>query len=207
MNMIKLKINGTNYEINPVSSLSFKDFNKIIVKGNVTDLKEYIAVTTDIPIDDLMSAKVEGVNFPALHQMIFDVDIEKTIKDPKKTLSFRGQTVLTDSLEMETFGKVYYYDLYLQKFGDKKINHYELMLYALAIALTEKLDSSIEGIYDELAEKNWRQVLPQGFFLNKRLAKKNRRLTRLLASFTHQLRSQNLRTLDCRRKLIAMERN
>ena len=88
---MKIKLNGTAHEIKPVSKLSFNEFNAIIIKAEISDLKEYIAASIDAPIKELMSAEMSGGSLSALHERIFDIDQDAVLKDKKETLEYDGE--------------------------------------------------------------------------------------------------------------------
>lgn len=167
-----LNINNKKYNVKPLSKLSFQEFSKMMVEKEVFDLKEYISCFIEIPIADLMSAEIKTVSMPALHASLFDIDIESTIKKHPETLIFNGEYYITENITLVSFGQNYIFDLYFQQFKSKKINEYELYLYALACALSKDYSTTgAQKIYDELSELNWREVLPVAFFLAKKLLK------------------------------------
>jgi len=182
---MKLKINQKEYYIKSLSKLTFKEFNKIIGDGNAIDLPSYLSLFCDIPIDQLNSAQLTGFNIPAAHQLIFNIDIEKVIKDKKETVIFRDQAISMESLRFKTFGQSYAFEMIRQQ----KPNEFELSVYALAIALSTSLDPEyIKEVYNELSHQIWTKVLPQGFFLHKKFCNSKMALISLYLRFTLKLK-------------------
>lgn len=170
---MKLTINNTSHEITPISKLTFSEFNKLMVKNEVFELKEYISCFIDMPIEELMSAEIKTLSMPALHASIYDIDIEKTVKDCPSTIPFDDDIYIVDHINLSTFGQNYMFDLYYEKFKSKKINEYELCMYALSCALSKDyLTTEIQRNYDILSKRDWRKVLPAAFFLAKKLLRK-----------------------------------
>lgn len=206
--MVTLKINGKTRNITPISKLSFKQFNKIIVEGEVTDLKEYLSIYLDMDLVDLMNSEIKTDSMPALHQSIFDINYEEAIKNPPKTFTYLDQIHIVDELRLSTFGKNYFFDLYHGLHGQKKINTYQLCLYALAVAISKNNDmNEVEKVYQDLSLKNWRLVLPTAFFLLKRFVKKKRGSMILLIGFTMELKKITWLNTSSLRRLKRLEKN
>ena len=110
--MKRIKINGEPYNVPSVSELTFNQFNDIIVIGKVTDLREYIALFTNIEIADLMKSDFSGASLPALNKMIFNVDIDSVMTDKKNVVKFKEEFYSMDELNHATFGKDYFFVLY-----------------------------------------------------------------------------------------------
>ena len=206
--MQRIRINNNPYNIPSVSELTFKQFNLLIIKGKVTDLKEYIALFIDMDMDKLMRSEFTGASMSTLHQMIFNVEVEKVMNDEKKTVQFDNETIAVSSLSHKTYGKDYYFDWYHGLKRRDKINMFELCMYALAIALTPE-DGSMEDIaknYTTLEGRKWTEVLPQGFFLAKKFSGSRKRSMRLSMSCTVQSKLIRWKTNFSKRKLIIQER-
>jgi len=205
--MVTLKINGKTRNITPISKLTFKQLNDIIVKARVTDLKEYLSIYLDMDLGELMDAEIKSTSLPALHQSIFDVDFEETIKTPPKTFTYNGQIHLVDEIRLATFGKNYFFDLYHSQHAQGKINTYELCIYALAVALGTKNDmAEVNAIYSDLIHKNWRLVLPAAFFLLKRFIRKKKGSMLTLMNFTWGLKKTKWQNKSALTRLKRMER-
>ena len=204
----KIKLNNKPFDIPSVSELSFKQFNEIIVKGDVTDLKEYISLFTNIDMATLMASDFSGASLPALSQSIFDVEVDKVMNDEKETVTIEGKTIAISSLSHATFGKNYYFDLYHGLKKHDKINMFELCLYALAIALTPDAGSmkDIGEKYKQFEETNWMKVLPQGFFLARRYSQTKRNSIALSVSCIVQSKLMTWKINFSKRKLIILER-
>ena len=204
---MNLKINGKKHNVKPISQLSFEEYNRIVIQGKVATLPEYIALITDYPVEDVMQSEIEASSTPYIHQMIFDCDVQKELKEKRETVKVRDETYLTNELTLKSFGKSYYFDLYLQKHVEKKINEYELAMYALAIAISDELSDKVEQVYQDLANQNWRKVLPQAFFL----AVKSRRLRpisiKLLKASMQELKKTHSKTRYYLNHLKNTERN
>lgn len=205
--MIEITINKKPYKIKSISELTFAEFNKIFVLAKVTDIREYLSVMTDISIEDLMSSVMTGATLETLYTLIFNVDIEATIKQEKATIKQGGKIHLMTDLSLETFGKAYYHDLYLQKYNAKVLNEYEIFIYSLAIALVENLDNGIEGTYNELAAMRWTDVLPQGFFLAKRYRRRSMTLTQHWKACILTMRKTNLKIRLQKHRFLSMARS
>lgn len=183
--METLRINNKKYDIKYLSELTFEEFDKIMVDGEVSNLPEYLACFTDISIKDLLDGQVRGTSLPALHQRIFNVDIEDVIKDKKDTLKFKDEIYSVDSLRHDTFGKHYHFELYHSVYSQKKFSFYRLCIYALAVALTDEMDAKkINEAANRLMRRKWVEVLPQGFFFVKKLSRSKRRSISLWAACT-----------------------
>jgi len=198
---MRIKINGNSFDIKSISNLSFNEFNKILIEGKVASLDEYLALFTEIPIDQLLKSKIKGVTIEAVHKFIFNIDIEKQLKEHKDTVTHRDMVYLVEKLELETFGKAYYYDLYFQRYKANQINHYQLCMYALAIALSPTLDDNIEQIYNELSLEKWTEFLPVAFFLAKKYRKPRTDSIKLLIACTLGLKMIKWRTYLLKKKL------
>lgn len=205
--MITLKINGKTRNITPVSKLSFKAFNRIIIEGKVTDLKDYLSIYLDMDLAELMDAEIKSNSLPALHQSIFDVDFEEAIKTTPKTFTYEDHIYLVDEIRLSTFGKNYFFDLFHTQQKQGKINAYELSLYALAIAVSKNNDiGEVEKIYQDLSQKNWRLVLPAAFFLLKRFIKRRKGSILLLIRFIMELKRIKWLSMSSLRRLSRLER-
>ena len=123
---MKIKVNNKSHEIPPISKLSFETFNKVFVEKEVFDLKGYISLFVDMPVDELMTAELKAAQLPMLHALIFDVDMEKKIKTPPNTLKFKGDIYMIKEMSLATFGQNYIFDLFYDKFKRKEINEYQL---------------------------------------------------------------------------------
>lgn len=168
--MVKLKLNGKKYSVKSVSELTFNEYNRVIIKAKALDLPEYLAVMTGILPEKIMNAKLDGASLPAIYNTLLDVqDHNAVVKTKKHTVEFRGEIISMDSIELDTVGKSY---LFSTVCSSKKLNDFEKSVYALAVGLADKLDmEEVRGIYQELIQINWRNVLPQGFFLLKKQTK------------------------------------
>lgn len=207
--MVRLNINGKNHSITPVSKLSFESFNRIIVQGKVSDLKDYLCLFTDMPISELMEAEIKTASMPALHQSIFDCDIEETIKrKPNTFTSNSGEIFILDELRLNTFGKHYWFDLYTQLHKQGKINLYQLYLYALSIAISSGNDmKAVEVVYKDLQVRKWVDVLPAAFFLGRKFAKKKKGSIKSWITSMLELKEITLRNWLTLHKLKRMERS
>lgn len=173
--MIKLKLNGKKYQIPPISTLSFKELNKVVLKNNATELPEYISLYTGLNVIEVMNAEFTGLDVPSIYHSIFDVYFEKEIKTKYDTVTIKDKVYEVDKLVIDTYGKHYFFGLYYDSMKQGKINIYELSVYALAIAVSPSHDmGEIEILAKEISEMNWRDILPQSFFLLKKFSKKKR---------------------------------
>lgn len=172
MNLI---INGQKHHIIPLSKLDFNSFNKIIVDKEVFDLKEYISIFIDLPIDDLMNAEIRSISMEALHASIFDIDIKNAIKSTPKTFEFDNHTYYVDKMTLSTFGQNYIFDLYFEKYKAGDLNIYEISLIAIACHICKSYDmGEVDSIYKKLCKLKWVDVLPTAFFLVKKFLKKKK---------------------------------
>ncbi len=190
--MIKINIKNKDYLIPPISELSFNDFHNIIIKGSAYDIPSYISIYTDVPLKDLKKAKLvcKG-SLKGLHRMIFDLDIHKVIKTKKEVVGFRGEYISINDIGINYFYQSYFYDMYLQKYEEKKIDFYELTLYALAVGLLPSGCTEIKEvshIFNDLCLLKWKDVLPQAFFLHKHTKKKSLNLIIQSKAYTLGLR-------------------
>jgi hypothetical protein len=201
-----LKLNGKKHEIKPLSELTAREFIKIIGVSEVNNIQEYISLFTKLSVKELMEAKIRAASLPSLHQMIFDVDVEAVLKNKKKTIYFNNQYLSCESLDLDTFGKLYFYDLYLGKFKAKAITYYHLSLYTLAIALSTNLDDEINKNYEALMDNKWIEVLPQAFFLQKRFNKKRWHLILQSKICMYRLKRTKWKIATSKRRLINLEK-
>lgn len=182
---MRLLLDKKKYDIPPVSSLSFNEFNKMMVKSEVFDLKEYISCFVDMPVKDLMEAEIKSTSLPALYYSLFDTDIKDVIKSVPATFKFNNEIYIVKELTLSTFGKNYVFDLFFERFKTKKINEYELCLYALSCAISKEYSTSeVQVIYSALEQMNWKVVLPASFFLVKRFLKQKRNFLPLWVIYT-----------------------
>lgn len=178
---MKIKINDTKYFIPPISSLNFNEFNDIIIKNEITNLKEYISLLVDIPIDELMSAKISEGSSELLHNTLFDVQIDKAIKDVRSTIVYEDNVFIVNDMSLDTFGKVYLFDLIYSKYASKEINIYELSIKTLSLFMANSHDmEEVDRISLYLSRQNWLKILPTAFFLTKKLLKKKKGLRIIL---------------------------
>ena len=199
---MNIKINGKAHAILPLSKLSFFSFNEILIKKEVYDLKEYIAIFTASEMDKLMNSKIDTISMPALHANIFDIDIHKTIKSPPKTFMWSDKVYLLQDMALLTFGDNYIFDMFYEKFKSEEINQYELGLYALSVFLChnthgkdEMYDTENVGkIFNELCKMPWKEVLPVSFFLAKKLLRKKKGFMRWLIVYTMVLKKATLQS-------------
>ena len=179
--MIALKINGEKHEIPAISELTFKQFNDTVVKSKVTKLQEYLSIFTSMSVEELMSSKIKSVSITSLYHHIFNVSVKEEINRKYESFTHNGNTFEMKEMSIDLFGEHYLFSLIFNQYKNKSLNVYELGLYALAISLSNTQEmQEIEEIYMDLQNKNWRDVLPHGFFLLKKLCKKNKGLRRLL---------------------------
>ncbi len=170
---MKIKVNNKSHEIPPISKLSFETFNKVFVEKEVFDLKGYISLFVDMPVEELMTAELKAAQLPLLHAAIYDVDIEKRIKSYPNTLKFQGDIYMIKEMSLPTFGQNYIFDLFYDKFKSKEINEYQLCLYATACSISKEYSTGdVESIYKELSLMPWIKVLPASFFLGRKFSKK-----------------------------------
>lgn len=205
--MEKIKINGKAKYIPSISELTFRQFNDIIVKGNALELKEYLSLFLDLPVEQIMKSTIICASIPALHQKIYNLNIEEVLKDTKSTIEYNGEIYTMSELEIDTFGKAYMFELMRLKQEEGKINQYELCLYAMALSLSKhpKYDD-VDEIFKSLYDHKWTSVISQSFFLAKRINKK--RIQRLLLSTTciWELRAIRLKMAYYQKKLKKLER-
>ena len=205
--MIKIKLDGTKYEIPSVSELSFKDFEHKVFKDNVMKLPEYLSIFTGFGVEQLMSSEFSGLSVPSLHQMIFDVDIEKELRVGFETITFRGKVYEIKDLLINDFGKHYFFGLHFENYRAKKISFYQLSIYSIAVALsTEKDLKQVQEIYEELIEMNWREILPQGFFLLKKYLKKKEGSIKVWIHFMKILKRIRFQNKSEMKRLKLMEK-
>lgn len=204
--MKSIKLNGVKHYIPQLSELSFREFDRVIIQEEVTELKQYIALFADTSLEDLMKSELTGANLPSLHNHIFNLDVEQVIKDKKETVLINGETRSMSSLSHSTFGTNYNFDLYLGSYKRKKITFYSLCLYALAISVSGNDMEEIGKTYEELSKQKWTKVLPQGFFLAKKFSTSKVSLIRLWATCTLQSKGIKWKMKISRKKLIIQER-
>lgn len=200
---MKIKVNGIEKTVLPVSQLTFRQFNSIIIKNEVSDLKSYLPLFLGIPKDDFLESKMDCASIPMLHSFVFDVDIERCIKEKRETLTYLGEIYYVKDLDIDTFGKSYLFEL--KKQGDHDPN--ELSVYLLSLALCKSNDASdVEIIFEDLKNTNWMDITPQGFFLLKNISKRNLISKRLLAVYIWGLKKINLKTAFSLRKYLKSQK-
>ena len=205
--MLKININGKPYHINSLSELSFNQFNKIIVNGEVNSLQEYLSVFLNIDPKVILNSVIKSHTIEALHKFVFDLDVEKAIKNKRKAITFNDVSYYTNELSLDTFGKAYYFDLYFQRYRAKQINEYELSMYSLAICLCDDLDDvQIQSIYEQLADSKWNQYLPTAFFLLKKSKISRISLMLLLITYTLKLKVMRWKITTSKKRLIRLVR-
>jgi len=203
----EIKLNGKSHFIPQLSELTFDQFDRVMIKGEVTDLKEYISVFLDMDMNILMNAEFSGVSLPALHQSIFNVNIHKMIKVEKSVVKLFDKHYTISELSHNVFGKNYQFDLYNGLYKRKKISFYKLCIYALAISLSDSFDSEdIEKNYENLSRQVWTKVISQGFFLAKKLSGSRGNLIRLWLICTLTSKAINLKIIASRKRLLLLER-
>jgi len=189
-----------------LSELTFDQFDKVMMDGEVTDLKEYISVFIDMDMSTLMNSEFSGTSLPSLHQSIFDVDINNEIKDKKQAVKLVDKYYLVRELSHNTFGKNYHFALYNGLYKREKISFYTLCVYALAISLSHSLDNKeIEKNYQHLSNQKWLNVLPQGFFLARKLSGNKINSMRLWVICTLISKGISLKMKISKKKLITLE--
>lgn len=200
---MKLKINGKEFPIFKISEMSFRQFNEIIVKNEVSDIPAYLSIITGMTVEEVMASQVKCSSFPALHAYIFDVDINEAMKLTPNVIEVGGKDYLTKDLSISTFGKSYVLELKAQG----KDNAYVKSVYALAVALCEDSDANkISQIFYDLCEMNWLKVLPTAFFLQKRISKGKLKSKILLKMYIWGLKKINLKTLICQKRYAKLEK-
>ena len=206
--MVDLTINKERVSVKRLSELSFKELNEIILEGEALTFPEYLSFFCKIDKDELLNAEYKGKSLTSVYAQIFNVNIEKVVKDNKETIRFRDKVYLMRDLSVNTFGKNYMIDLKRKQMQAETINRYEFSLYVLACGLSQdRTGEDIPQIYKELKESNWMEVLPQGFFLNKSIAPSRIKRAVLSLNYTLRLRWINLTIIFYLRKLRKLERN
>ncbi len=191
---MKLIINGKATDLTPVSKLTGKQFIEIMIKANVTDLKEYIALFANMSMKNLMSSNVKTFSLKGLHASIFNIDIEKAIKNPPETLKYEEEYHIIKEMALDTFGKRYMFELYYDQFKLKKMDIYTLSVYCMACAICpEHNTEKIEKIFSELMDRKWTEVIPASFFLTKRSWKGKRNSMITWTIFMWGLKVQKLK--------------
>ena len=208
--MIKLKINGDTHLIKPLSELSFDQFNRMYLDGNVDDLLKYLAFFVEMDYNDFIKSDLKCANLDSLHYQIFDVNPEEIIKRNKEVLIFNGEQIKTEDIQLNNVGKHYLYDMYFQLYRNDNINIFELSIRALSIALLSDKESAdmlaAEDNYDELKKSNWMQVLPVGFFLFKKYKRKKINSLRLWIHYTLILKAIRLKALFSTKKASSIQK-
>jgi len=197
---MKLNINGKRHSVKSLSELTFKEFNKVLVKAKVGGLDEYLSVFLDIDKNELLGSKIKSYTLDSIHKFIFDIDVTAHIKTIPKAIMWKEKAYMVADLSLDTFGKAYYYDLYFQRYKAQQLNEYQLGLYALAVALTDSLDEKIEITYAQMEEEKWTKFLPTSFFLLKKYRKPKRFSIMLLIRYTWGLRLIRWRINSSKRK-------
>lgn len=208
--MIKIKLKGTKYKIPSTSELSFEEFDKVIVGGNITKVPEYLSVYTDMSVTELMNCEISANSVTFIHQIIFDVDIDRELKTELKTIKFKDSVFTLDELKINNFGKHYIFGLYHESYKSKKISFYQLAVYSLAVALSKSEEANqkeIQEIYEDLKVMNWREVLPQGFFLLKNILRKKEGSLKTLIHYTKILRRTKIQRESELKRLKRLEKN
>lgn len=191
---MRLIINGEKVSVTPVSQLTGHQFVEIMVKADVTDLKEYIALFADMSIGTLMDSKLETTSLEGLHASVFDINIEKAIKNPPNTVGYDGDIHIVNKMALDTFGKRYMFELYYDKFKLKEIDLYSLSVYCMACAICPAYDTEkIHKTFAELMEMKWTEVIPSAFFLTKRSWKGKKNSTLMWIIFIWGLKIQRLK--------------
>ncbi len=208
--MVKVNIKNKDYLIPPLSALSFTDFHNIIVRGKAYDIPSYISIYTDIPLNELKRAKlVSNGSLVGLHRMIFDLNFHDEIRSKKEMVIFRGEYISVVAIGIDYFYQSYFFDMYLQKYGEKKIDFPQLALYSLAIGLLPEgcTDiAAVEELYVGLSAAKWVDVLPQAFFFVQHTKKKSLILTLQSKAYMWGLRKAQCQTRICRQSLGRRER-
>lgn len=190
---MKIIIDKKSHDILPMSKLSFEAFNKIIVKEEIFELKEYIALFVDMSVKNLMDSEIKTFSMAALHASIFDIDIEKTVKTKPETFYYENDTHILLEMTLSTFGQNYIFDLYYEKYRAKKINYYQLCVYALSCYLSKEYSTrEVKKHYDELKKMEWRIILPVAFFLGKKFLRKKNGFLKQWLTYTSGLKKMTL---------------
>ena len=193
---MKIKVNGTPYYIKPLSKLTFTEFNNIMVKGKCTDLKSYISLFVNMPIADFMKSEMRGVALPVLAEYIFDVDVNKVVKDKKHTVKLNNKLKTINNSPL-LVGQEFLITIINSKLRDKEINEYEHSLWLLAVSMLDHEHvadmGKAEEYYNDLASQEWVKVMPQSFFLLKRIIKP--RVTMWRQSIAYMLGLKKINTM------------
>jgi hypothetical protein len=205
--MINITLNKKTYKIPKVSELSFKDFSKIMIDKEVSELSEYLSLFTDMSIDTLMNSEFRGNSVASIYLSIFDIDIKSYLETKFNTINYNGEILPVENFKIDLFGKHYLFGLYYERFKAKKINIYELSIYCLAIALEDKNNSEeVEKIYLELTSYKWNTILSQSFFLLRKFLKKKKGSWIVLMICMLRLRATRYRVKSQTKKLIHTEK-
>jgi len=190
---MNLVINKKTHTVIPISKLTFNSFNQILVEREVFDLKGYISLFVELPVDELMSSEIETISMPALHASIFDIDIKKQVKSTPKTFKYGEHTYIVDEMTLSTFGQNYIFDLYYEKYKEGKLNIYEISIYAVACHITKTFDmSEVDRIYNDICSMKWVDCLPAAFFLARRFLRKKKGSRLLSIAYTVELTRMRL---------------
>lgn len=207
--MIKIKLNKKLFSIPQVSELTFNQWNEVFIKAKVTNLENYLAVFTDLSVEKIMKSEFKGDSLPMIQALIFNVDQSKALEKKEiftHNMNGKKEYVLLNTLDFKSFGALYHYEIYRGAEINGKINRYELALYAMAIALSDKKEDTIESIYKKLSDMPWQLVLPHAFFLNKKFVRWRIQRLALSIGFTLELKWIQLMTKRSERKLRESER-
>lgn len=170
--MIDINIGGRDVSVPAISELSFNDFNKIILRANCCDLEGYLSLYCDIPLSELRQKGLASVDsLRGLHRRIFDLDPAAVLKKGKTVLFYGGEAVSLTDLDYVQFYQGYFYEMVMQRAESGDIGRPEMYLYCLAIALSRPGGPDMDGveeIYGVLSGMPWKDVLPQGFFLQRK---------------------------------------
>ncbi len=203
---MKIKVNGNPVFVKPISRLTFNEYNMIMIKGECTDLKSYLRLFCDMPIDEFNRAKLKGAALHVIAEKVFDINESQVIKDKKNTVKIGEEVHLMSDILINTVGQQFLYGLVMNRLKDEEINHYEFSLWCLAIALLKGDDvanmGKAEQNYIDLCGQQWTKVLPQAFFLLKRIVKPRITMWKLSILFMLGLKRINIMTRISKRQLI-----
>ena len=182
-----IKIDNIKYHIKKISELSVKEYSLIIQSNMNYDILSYLEVFTN---QKIKSKEVKSnINLADLQSLIFDLSVDYRKIEKPNIFIYKSNQFLTDELLCNTYQTHYIFDVYRNMYNTQKISIIEFLTYSVAIMLERKIyykndfnTDKINEIYENLLNYEWTKILPLGFFLQKKLRKKNNYLMIFLKS-------------------------
>lgn len=173
---MKIKINGTNYDIKTSANLTVKEYIELSkLDGNILD---YISVVTGLKFKSIADCFFTDLTLNRLHSYVQPIrQVENLDRSYLFMYKRTGQIVSEKTFNFDSVGTMFL----MQTRSEQTTNNLELMVYLLAIAIQKEYDAEkIENIYNELLEYNYIQIFSFiAFFFRKLYYGSNKNRTSL----------------------------